>query len=117
MAAIPCIFPFRPGLTVVLSEQGPRRHGETMEMTCGSESGGDSLKEAAVSMVTVTRNGRLDMQHLGFACLVDAGGNRLWSLGDPHAHAFFRSSAKPLQALAMLASGVAETAGLDDRDL
>ncbi|HKP96247.1 MAG TPA: asparaginase [Fibrobacteria bacterium] len=88
-----------------------------MEMTCGPGSAGDSLKESAAPLVTVTRNGRFDMQHLGFACLADAAGNRIWSLGDPHAHAYFRSSAKPLQALAMLTSGAADAAGLDDRDL
>jgi L-asparaginase II len=88
-----------------------------MEMTCGPEQEGDSLRDAAVPLVTVTRNGQVDMQHAGFACLVDADGNRIWSLGDPHAKAFFRSSAKPLQALAMLTSGAAEAAGLDDRDL
>ncbi|MDB5102685.1 MAG: asparaginase [Fibrobacteres bacterium] len=88
-----------------------------MEMTCGSESEGGTLKDAAVPLVTVTRNGEADMAHSGFACLVDADGNRLWSLGDPHAVAFFRSSAKPLQALAMLTSGAADAMGLDDRDL
>lgn len=88
-----------------------------MEMTAGSGKGGDSLKDAAVPMVTVTRNGESDMEHLGFACLVDADGNRLWSMGDPHAGAFIRSSAKPLQALAVLTSGAADAAGLDDRDL
>ncbi|MDB5047793.1 MAG: asparaginase [Fibrobacteres bacterium] len=88
-----------------------------MEMTCGPEKEGDSLRDASVPLVTVTRNGQVDLQHLGFACLVDAEGNRIWSLGDPHAKAFFRSCAKPLQALAMLTSGAADAAGLDDRDL
>ncbi|MEO7425359.1 MAG: asparaginase [Fibrobacteria bacterium] len=88
-----------------------------MEMTCGRDSHGDSLLEASVPLLTVTRGGIIDMQHAGLACLVDAAGNRLWSLGDPHANAFIRSSAKPLQALAMLASGAADAAGLDERDL
>lgn len=88
-----------------------------MEMTGGSGKGGDTLKDAAVPLVTVTRNGEADMAHMGFACLVDADGNRLWSVGDPHAGAYFRSSAKPLQALAVLTSGAADAAGLDDRDL
>jgi L-asparaginase II len=94
-----------------------------MEMTCGpvggegDPKGGGCLKGAAVPLVTVTRNGEDDMQHLGFACLTDADGKCLWSLGDPHAKAFFRSSAKPLQALAMVASGAADAAGLDDADL
>lgn len=92
-----------------------------MEMTCGPMDGEgahkSTLKEAAVPLVTVTRNGEDDMQHQGFACLVDADGKCLWSLGDPHAKAFFRSSAKPLQAMTMVASGAADAAGLDDADL
>jgi L-asparaginase II len=88
-----------------------------MEMTCGPAGGEGTLKGAAVPLVTVTRNGEDDMQHLGFACLVDANGKCRWSLGDPHAKAFFRSSAKPLQAMTMVASGAADAAGLDDADL
>lgn len=86
-------------------------------MTCGPDNGGDSLKDASVPLLTVTRNGQRDMEHIGFACMVDADGNRLWSLGDPHAKAFIRSAAKPLQALAMLTSGAADAAGLDEGDL
>jgi L-asparaginase II len=48
---------------------------------------------------------------------VDAAGKCLWSLGDPHARAFFRSSAKPLQALAMVESGAADAFGLSEADL
>jgi L-asparaginase II len=88
-----------------------------MEMTCGPVGGEGTLKGAAVPLVTVTRNGEDDMQHLGFACLTDADGKCLWSLGDPHAKAFFRSSAKPLQAMTMVVSGAADAAGLDDADL
>lgn len=92
-----------------------------MEMTCGPMDGEgtpeSTLKGAAVPLVTVTRNGEDDMQHQGFACLVDADGKCLWSLGDPHAKAFFRSSAKPLQAMTMVISGAADAAGLDDADL
>ena len=100
------------------------RRGAEMEMTCGSmdgegapESALNVLKEAAVPLVTVTRNGEDDMQHQGFACLVNADGKCLWSMGDPHAKAFFRSSAKPLQAMTLVSSGAADAAGLDDADL
>ena len=88
-----------------------------MEMTCGPVGREGTLKGAAVPLVTVTRNGEDDIQHLGFACLVDADGKCRWSLGDPHAKAFFRSSAKPLQAMTMVLSGAADAAGLDDADL
>jgi L-asparaginase II len=88
-----------------------------MEMTCGPGGGEGTLKSASAPLLTVTRNGESDLEHLGFACLVDADGKCRWSLGDPHAKAFFRSSAKPLQALAMVESGAADAAGLDDADL
>ena len=88
-----------------------------MEMTCATAGGEGALKGAAVPLVTVTRNGADDMQHLGFACLVDADGKCKWFLGDPHAKAFFRSSAKPLQAMTMVLSGAADAAGLDEADL
>jgi L-asparaginase II len=68
-------------------------------------------------LITVLRNGEPDLAHLGIACLTDAAGNCRWSLGDPHSKAFFRSSAKPLQALAMVESGAADAAGLDTADL
>jgi L-asparaginase II len=48
---------------------------------------------------------------------VDAGGKVLWSLGDPAQRAFFRSSAKPLQAQAVLDTGAHRAFGLDDADL
>ncbi|MEO6096104.1 MAG: asparaginase [Fibrobacteria bacterium] len=88
-----------------------------MEMTCGPDRGEASLKSASVPLLTVTRSGESDLEHAGFACLVDADGKCRWSLGDPHAMAFFRSSAKPLQALAMVECGAADAAGLDDADL
>jgi L-asparaginase II len=73
--------------------------------------------EGAAPLLTQLRGGEPDLSHRGFACLVDSAGKCLWSLGDPHAKAFFRSSAKPLQALAMVESGAADAMGLDEADL
>jgi L-asparaginase II len=70
-----------------------------------------------VHLATVTRGGETDSVHFGMACLVDADGRVLWSLGDPGTRAFFRSSAKPLQALPLFDSGAADALGLDDSDL
>jgi len=88
-----------------------------MEMTGPNEEGGHRWDEGAAPLLTQLRGGEPDLSHRGFACLVDASGKCLWSLGDPHVRAFFRSSAKPLQALAMVESGAADAAGLDDADL
>lgn len=88
-----------------------------MEMTGPGEEDGRRWDDSAVPLLTQLRGGEPDLAHRGFACLVDASGKCLWSVGDPHVRAFFRSSAKPLQALAMVESGAADAAGLDDADL
>ncbi len=88
-----------------------------MEMTGPAEDSGHRLQDGAACVATVTRNGESDLVHSGFACLVDAAGKCLWSLGDPHSKAFFRSSAKPMQALAMVECGAADAVGLDAADL
>ena len=77
----------------------------------------NALRDASVPMVSVMRGEEADAAHQGIACLVDSGGKILWALGQPLVHAFFRSCAKPLQAMALLASGASDAAGLDDRDL
>lgn len=70
-----------------------------------------------VHLATVSRGGEIDSVHFGMACLVDAEGKLLWSLGDAGRRAFFRSSAKPLQALALLNTGAHDAYRLDDADL
>ena len=87
-----------------------------MEMT-GPADAGNGRDDAAAPLLTQMRGGEPDLAHRGFACLADASGKCLWSLGDAHSRAFFRSSAKPLQALAMVESGAADAAGLDAADL
>ncbi len=71
----------------------------------------------AVPLVSVTRGEEPDVRHSGMACLMDSQGKVLWSLGDVEARTFLRSSAKPLQALPVLASGAAAAFGFDNRDL
>ena len=72
---------------------------------------------AAARLITVTRGEEADTVHSGTACLSDARGNILWSLGDVEDRAFLRSSAKPLQAMPVITTGAADAFGLDDRDL
>jgi len=88
-----------------------------MEMTGPAEDRGHRWAEGAVPLITQLRNGEPDLAHVGFACIVDDKGKCRWSLGDPHTPAFFRSSAKPLQALAMVECGAADALGLDAADL
>jgi L-asparaginase II len=72
---------------------------------------------AAARLITVTRGEEADTVHTGTACLSDARGDILWSLGDVEDRAFLRSSAKPLQAMPVITTGAAEAFGLDEQDL
>ncbi len=74
-------------------------------------------EKGSVPLVSVTRGQEPDLLHRGMACLVDARGEVVWSVGDPNERAFIRSSAKPLQAFPVLTSGAAEAFGLDPQDI
>lgn len=64
----------------------------------------------SVELAVVERGGFVESRHLGAAVLVDARGSVLQSWGDAGALIFPRSAAKPLQATAVLSTGV-ELAG------
>lgn len=69
-------------------------------------------------LVAVTRAELPENVHSGRVCVVSAdSGEVVASFGDPGALTFVRSTAKPLQAIASLAGGVAEACGWDDRHL
>lgn len=59
-----------------------------------------------VELALVERNGLVESRHLGAAVVVAADGSVLRALGDIEALVYPRSSLKPLQALAVLRSGV-----------
>jgi L-asparaginase II len=59
-----------------------------------------------IELAVLERSGMVESRHLGAAVLVDASGEALRSFGDPTAHIYPRSTLKPLQALAVLRSGV-----------
>lgn len=71
----------------------------------------------AVGLVEQWRGGRLECRHLGHAVVVDARGQVVESWGDPGAVIYPRSSAKMLQALPMVESGVADAVGLTTEQL
>jgi L-asparaginase II len=66
-------------------------------------------------LATVTRNSLPDTLHYGAACVADADGKVIWSIGGPDSRAFFRSSSKPMQALAALPA--ARAFGFDEAEL
>lgn len=72
---------------------------------------------AAHPMVELWRGGRLESSHAGHAVICDASGGIVKAWGDPAAVIFPRSSCKMLQALPLVESGAADTAGLTEAQL
>jgi L-asparaginase II len=69
------------------------------------------------AVIEVTRGGRVESRHRVSAALVDERGElRAW-VGDPDLLTFFRSAAKPLQALPVVADGAADAFQLSDAEL
>ncbi|MDF2502504.1 MAG: L-asparaginase [Anaerosporomusa subterranea] len=58
-------------------------------------------------LVAVTRNGYIESLHWGLVCAVDADGKVVFAIGDSETKMFFRSSAKPIQAIPMIQAGAA----------
>ena len=74
------------------------------------------MSEAQV-LVEVTRGPLVENRHRGHVAVVDLKGRLLYSAGDPHHRTYWRSSAKPVQALPVLESGAAEHYRFTDREL
>ncbi|HKH10911.1 MAG TPA: asparaginase [Rubrobacter sp.] len=68
-------------------------------------------------LVTVRRGPTTESVHRGRLVFCDPAGNVLDATGDPEAHVFARSSAKPFQALPLVLSGAADAFGLADDEL
>jgi len=68
-------------------------------------------------LVEITRGRLVESMHRGDIACVDARGEIKYHIGDPHKVTFFRSSAKPLQALALIESGAADAFGLDEAEI
>lgn len=69
------------------------------------------------AVIEVTRRSRVESVHTGTAAIVDDSGRTIFSIGDPTADVFPRSAVKPIQALAMVASGAAEHFGAIDAEI
>jgi L-asparaginase II len=68
-------------------------------------------------MVEVVRGGRVESRHRVSAALCDAQGGLVASMGDPGLETFYRSAAKPFQALPLVEDGVADRFGLTGQEL
>ncbi len=72
------------------------------------------VSDLGVPMVAEDRGEVREATHTGHLVAVDAEGRLLAALGNPDRLTYFRSSAKPFQAIAALRSGARERFGLTD---
>jgi L-asparaginase II len=68
-------------------------------------------------LAEVTRGGIVESVHDGMVAVVDADGNLVASAGNPDAVIFYRSSAKPFQAIPVIESGAADRFGFTPAEL
>lgn len=68
-------------------------------------------------LVEVRRGDWVESIHRGDVAVVDPAGQVVASVGDPDCYTFWRSAAKPIQALAVVESGAYEAFGLTEREL
>ena len=64
-----------------------------------------------IAIAETTRGGITESVHYGVVVVVDATGEIIASAGDPETVVFFRSSAKPFQAIPVIESGAADAFG------
>jgi L-asparaginase II len=68
-------------------------------------------------LAEVTRGGAVESVHHGVIVVVDAAGEIVAAAGDPERFAYFRSSAKPFQAVPLVESGAADRFGFTPAEL
>jgi L-asparaginase II len=68
-------------------------------------------------LVEVRRGALTESRHRGHVAVVDSGGEVRAFLGSPETVTYLRSSAKPFQALPLVASGAADHYGLTSREI
>ena len=69
------------------------------------------------ALVEVTRGTIVESRHRGHVAAVDGAGRLAAYLGDPDTVTYLRSSAKPFQAIPLLASGAADRFGLSEKEI
>ncbi len=69
------------------------------------------------ALVEISRGDLVESVHRGHIAVVDAGGRMLWRAGDPRYVTYFRSAAKPIQVLPIIASGAVDRFGITQAEL
>lgn len=80
------------------------------------------MKSLEIPIVTtmlaeVTRGALVESSHQGNVAVVDARGTLVACGGDPESRSFFRSSAKPFQAVPVVANGAADAYGFTTQEI
>ena len=73
--------------------------------------------QAAEPLVQVTRGAITESRHRGHVVAVDGDGKIVAYLGAPETVTYLRSSAKPLQAIPLIASGAADRFGFTEKEI
>ena len=68
-------------------------------------------------LITRSRGSIVECVHFGDVAVVGPAGKLIASCGDADKYTYFRSSAKPIQALNLIISGAAERYGINDQEL
>lgn len=68
-------------------------------------------------LATVIRGNSVESIHRGHLMVIDGNGNSIESLGDPSTVTFYRSAAKPFQAIPFVTSGAADAFGFTDDEI
>ena len=68
-------------------------------------------------LAQVIRGETVESIHRGHLIVVDGDGETLFSLGNPETVTFWRSSAKPFQAIPFLKSGAADSFGFTSKEI
>jgi L-asparaginase II len=68
-------------------------------------------------LAAAIRGETIESVHRGHIVVVDGDGQRIVSIGDPDTITFFRSAAKPFQAMPLITSGAADEFGFDEAEI
>ncbi|MDB5077233.1 MAG: hypothetical protein JWO42_3412 [Chloroflexi bacterium] len=68
-------------------------------------------------LLSSTRNGVVERRERGHCVIADSRGTVIWSVGDADHVTYLRSSAKPMQATALVLTGAVERYGLADDNI
>ena len=68
-------------------------------------------------LAVVRRGETIESLHRGHVCAVDGDGKTILSIGEPETVTFFRSAAKPFQALPFILSGAADELGYAEEEI